>query len=52
MIKSNGVMAQVAVVSNSEADSGRASMASNNDQDQCSPTFQQKAFILNRCKLN
>ena len=34
----------------SEADSGRASMASNIDQDQCSPTFQQRAFILNRCK--
>lgn len=32
-----------------EADSGRASMASNVDQDQCSPTFQQRAFILNRC---
>ena len=52
MVKSNGTIAQVAVaVSNSEADSGRASMASNNEQDQCSPTFQQKAFILNRCKL-
>lgn len=31
-----------------EADSGRASMASNVDQDQCSPTFQQRTFILNR----
>lgn len=33
-----------------EADSGRASMASNVDQEQCSPTFQQRAFVLNRCK--
>ena len=28
----------------SEADSGRASMASNIDQEQCSPTFQQRTF--------
>lgn len=35
-----------------EADSGRASMASNVDQDQCSPTFQQRAFVLNRCRFN
>ena len=39
----------VGAASSSEADSGRASMASNVDQDQCSPTFQQRAFILNRC---
>ena len=46
----NGVSHNVVVVSNAEADSGRASMASNVDQDQCSPTFPQRAFILNRCK--
>jgi len=33
-----------------QADSGRASMASNIDQDQCSPTFQQRTFTFNRCK--
>jgi len=31
-----------------DTDSGRASMASNVDQDQCSPTFQQKAYLLNK----
>ena len=36
------------IINNSEADSGRASMASNVDQDQCSPTFQQRAFLLNK----
>lgn len=36
------------VVNGSEADSGRASMASNIDQEQCSPTFQQRAFTINR----
>ena len=35
---------------NGETDSGRASMASNVDQDQCSPLFQQRAFILNKCE--
>ncbi len=35
----NGLAAQIALANtNAEADSGRASMASNNDQDQCSPT--------------
>jgi hypothetical protein len=36
---------------NGETDSGRASMASNVEQDQCSPMFQQRAFILNKCEL-
>lgn len=31
-----------------DTDSGQASMASNVYQDQCSPTFQQKAFLLNK----
>lgn len=44
-----GGVGTAAVVS-SEADSGRASMASNIDQDQCSPTFQPRAFTINRCK--
>lgn len=43
-VKANGHQSN-----NCEADSGRASMASNVDQDQCSPTFQHRAFILNRC---
>jgi hypothetical protein len=45
-----GAISVAAIVVNnaSEADSGRASMASNVDQDQCSPTFQQRAFILNK----
>jgi hypothetical protein len=38
-------------INGTEADSGRASMASNVDQDQCSPLFQQRAFILNKCKI-
>lgn len=46
-----GGVGTVGVVSNSEADSGRASMASNIDQEQCSPTFQQRSFTINRCKL-
>ena len=52
MIKSNGSSAQINIptIINSEADSGRASMASNVDQDQYSPTFNQRAFVLNRCK--
>lgn len=45
---SNGQMKSTVSVG-AEADSGRASMASNVDQDQCSPTFQQRAFVLNRC---
>lgn len=35
-----------------DADSGRASMASNVDQDQCSPIFQQRSFMITKCKLN
>ena len=33
-----------------EADSGRASMASNVDQDQCSPILVSRDFTLNKCK--
>lgn len=47
----NGQIKSSTSVSGVEADSGRASMASNVDQDQCSPTFQQRPFVLNRCKL-
>lgn len=32
-----------------DADSGRASMASNVDQDQCSPIFQQRSFMITKC---
>lgn len=45
VIKSSGIH-------HNDADSGRASMASNVDQDQCSPTFQQRAFMINKYLAN
>ncbi|CAF0795635.1 unnamed protein product [Brachionus calyciflorus] len=45
IIKSTGMQ-------HNDADSGRASMASNVDQDQCSPTFQQRSFMLNKYLAN
>jgi hypothetical protein len=55
VVKSNtiaGIQQQVPTINGAEADSGRASMASNVDQDQCSPMFHQRAFILNKCKAS
>lgn len=50
IIKTNGSTPHTAHInSNPEADSGRASMASNNDQEQSSPTCHQRNTAHNRC---
>ena len=47
VIKLNGAVAN----SNPEGDSGRASMASNNEQEQCSPTFRNTGNHNNKCNF-